>query len=128
MALSEHEQQVLDQIEQALYAEDPKFVAAVQSVRRPPSPGHRWVLLSVLGVLVGLLIVMVGLVLKLIPLGVVGFVLMVTACAYATASIRRRVVGPPSPGVGPVRASKSRRGGGIRARMEQRLRRRFDQS
>jgi len=34
MALSEHEQRLLDQIEQALYAEDPKFAANVRSVRR----------------------------------------------------------------------------------------------
>ena len=33
MPLSEHEQRLLDQIEQALYADDPKFAATVRSAR-----------------------------------------------------------------------------------------------
>ena len=32
--LSEHEQRLLDEIEQALYAEDPKFASSVRSARR----------------------------------------------------------------------------------------------
>ena len=37
MPLSEHEQRLLDQIERALYAEDPKFVSTVRGgrLRRP---------------------------------------------------------------------------------------------
>ena len=54
MPLSDHEQRLLDQIEQALYAEDPKFASAVRSARnalpRAPIAGAR----ASLGVIAGL--------------------------------------------------------------------------
>ncbi|MFT3662026.1 MAG: DUF3040 domain-containing protein [Gordonia sp. (in: high G+C Gram-positive bacteria)] len=58
MPLSEHEQRMLDEIESALYAEDPKFVSSVskQRVGRPDGR-RRWqaalLLLIGLGLLVG---------------------------------------------------------------------------
>ncbi len=40
MPLSEHEQRMLDQIESALYAEDPKFASSVRGgAFRAPSAG-----------------------------------------------------------------------------------------
>ena len=122
MPLSEHEQRLLDQIEQALYAEDPKFASAVRSARAR-SRRRRWIVISVLGVFVGLATILVGLTAKLIVLGVLGFVLIVAACGYATAMMRGR------PAAGPARAdAQSRRPAGLRSRMEERLRRRFDES
>ena len=53
MPLSEHEQRLLDQIERALYAEDPKFASTVRGGRlRRPSRRRRiqGVVLFVLGV------------------------------------------------------------------------------
>ena len=42
MPLSEHEQRLLDQIERALYAEDPKFVSTVRGGRlRKPTRRRR---------------------------------------------------------------------------------------
>ena len=42
MPLSEHEQRLLDQIERALYAEDPKFASNVRGARlRSPSRRRR---------------------------------------------------------------------------------------
>lgn len=122
MPLSEHEQRLLDQIEQALYAEDPKFASAVRSARSR-SRRRRWIIISVLGVFVGLATVLVGLAAKLIVLGVLGFVLIVAACGYATAMLRGR------PAAAPGRAdAQARRPAGLRSRMEERLRRRFDES
>lgn len=123
MALSEHEQRLLDQIEQALYAEDPKFASAVRSARARRYHPRRWIALSIIGVLAGLAIVLVGLAAKLVFLGVIGFVLIVGACAYAMASFSRR----SSPQQG-ASSEKARRTGGVRARMEERLRRRFDET
>lgn len=122
--LSEHEQRLLDQIEQALYAEDPKFASAVRSARSR-SRTRRTITFAVLGVLVGLGLVLVGLVTSVIVLSIVGFVLLVGAVGLGVQSLRTRSSAPD-----PLSASGSRaqRPGGLRTRMEDRLRRRFDES
>jgi uncharacterized membrane protein YecN with MAPEG domain len=98
MALSEHEQRLLDQIEQALYAEDPKFAANVRSVRRRRSSlSRRWIPISIAGVLVGLAVVLVGLIAKQVAVSVVGFVLIVASCAYAAGMISRKSQPAPPP-------------------------------
>jgi Protein of unknown function (DUF3040) len=124
VSLSEHEQKLLDQIEQALYAEDPKFASAVRSARSR-SRTRRSIVLSVLGVLVGLGLVLVGLVANLIVLSVVGFVLVVAACGWAAQSLRGH---PVTPSDGAPQPGRSPRQTGLRTRMEDRLRRRFDES
>jgi hypothetical protein len=122
--LSEHEQRLLDQIEQALYAEDPKFASTVRSARRRRRfrPG---LIGCGLGVVAGLGLVLVGLITTIIALSVVGFVLLVASCGYAAQLIRGR---GDAVGTGPQRASgKPARPANLRTRMEGRLRRRFDQ-
>lgn len=126
MPLSEHEQRLLDEIEQALYAEDPKFAASVRSVRRPMR-ARRLLILCALGVVAGLGLVLVGLITRLIPLSVVGFVLVVGACGFGATRLRGRERGASSrettsPTVRNIRPT------GLRGRMEDRLRRRFDES
>jgi Protein of unknown function (DUF3040) len=121
--LSEHEQRLLDEIEQALYAEDPKFASAVRSARAH-SRLRRSVVLCALGVVVGLGLVLVGLLANIIALSVVGFVLVVGAFGYGAQTLRARTANP-GPGRSPARAPRS---GGLRSRMEDRLRRRFDEN
>lgn len=126
MPLSEHEQRLLDEIEQALYAEDPKFASSVRSAR---ARRHRLrfrstALLCVLGVLGGLGLVLVGLLSNIIVLSVLGFVLLVGACGYAVQAVRHGR--SPAPAAGQDRASS--RPTSLRARMEDRMRRRFDES
>ena len=90
MPLSDREQEMLDQIEQALYAEDPKFAASVRSAQR--SRGRRWFALCVIGVLAGLGTVLAGLTMKGtgvgIGLGVAGFLLIVASCLCRDAAHR----------------------------------------
>ncbi|PZS32407.1 MAG: hypothetical protein DLM58_09955 [Pseudonocardiales bacterium] len=124
MPLSEHEQKLLDQIEQALYAEDPKFASAVRSARSR-SRTRRSLVLCILGVLVGLGMVLVGLVANIIVLSVVGFVLVVGACGYAGQSLRSH---PTGSNEGMPQLGRSPRQAGLRTRMEDRLRRRFDEN
>jgi Flp pilus assembly protein TadB len=122
--LSDHEQRLLDQIEQALYAEDPKFASAVRSARSR-SRIRRSVALCVFGVLVGLGLVLVGLIANVIVLSVVGFVFVVGACGLAVQAFRNKT----SSGIenGP-QVGKAAKQTGLRTRMEDRLRRRFDES
>jgi Flp pilus assembly protein TadB len=121
--LSEHEQRLLEQIEQALYAEDPKFASAVRSGRSRLHT-RRWIILATVGVLAGLAVLLVGLTAKLIVLGVVGFVLIVASCVYVATMLTSKSSGRNAE-VGNA-ASKSRRPG-VRSRMEDRLRKRFEQ-
>jgi hypothetical protein len=122
--LSDHEQRLLDEIEQALYAEDPKFAASVRSARTR-SHTRRSVLLCVVGIAAGLALVLVGLFTNLIALSVVGFVLIVGACGYAAQTLRGRSRAVAGPTGGTSRVPRG--GGGLRSRMEDRLRRRFDE-
>jgi Flp pilus assembly protein TadB len=121
--LSDHEQRLLDEIEQALYAEDPKFAASVRSARRR-SRTRRSAVLCVFGVAAGLALVLVGLITNLIVLSVFGFVFVVAACGYAVQVVRgrgRSTTAQPATG-----GSRVAREGGLKGRMEERLRRRFD--
>jgi hypothetical protein len=122
--LSDHEQRLLDQIEQALYAEDPKFASAVRSARAR-SRTRRSVILSITGVLAGLALVLAGLVSSLVVISVVGFVLVVAACGYAVQSLRTRATSGIENGPS---GGKGARPSGLRTRMEDRLRRRFDEN
>jgi len=120
--LSDHEQRLLDEIEQALYAEDPKFAASVRSARAR-SRTRRSALLCAVGVLAGLALVLVGLITNLIVLSVVGFVLVVGSCGYAAQLLRGR---DSSAGGAVASSLPPSRSGGIKSRMEDRLRRRFE--
>ncbi len=127
MPLSEHEQRLLDEIEQALYAEDPKFASSVRSVRTRRRV-RTSMLLCVVGVLAGLGLVLVGLLANVVALSVVGFVLLVGAVGYATQSLRHRDNVESVPGVAPNSAARVGRSSSLRARMEDRMRRRFDEN
>lgn len=132
MPLSEHEQRMLDQIESALYAEDPKFASSVRGgTLRPPSARRR-VLGAVLFV-VGLALLVSGVPLKDILVGgfpvlsVVGFVLMFAGVVFAiTGPVGGK--GVPVGEATPIRSRKSKgSGGSFTTRMEERFRRRFEE-
>jgi DUF3040 family protein len=124
--LSEHEQRLLEQIEQALYAEDPKFASSVRSAR-PRSRTRTMLALSVIGVVAGLAIVLVGLTKNIIPVGVVGFVLIVGSCLAAVSALRGpKQTGPISMTTRGAESGKQSRPTGIRSKMEDRMRRRFE--
>ena len=75
MPLSEHEQRLLEQMERALYAEDPKFASSLRSAG--PRPGvRRTAVLGVLAALAGVVALIAGAATGIIAIGVVGFVLM----------------------------------------------------
>ena len=126
MPLSEHEQRLLDQIEQALYAEDPKFVSSVRSAR-PRSRVRMMLALSAIGVLLGLAVVLIGLTENLIVVGVLGFVLIVGSCVAAASALR----GPRQSTAAAINTTASNaasRQNNLRTKMEDRMRRRFEEN
>lgn len=80
MALSEREQQMLAEMEQALYAEDPGFAS---QMRRGRGPGdRRRLIIGIIGVGLGLALVVVG-INTTFWFGALGFALIVASVALA---------------------------------------------
>jgi len=129
MPLSDHEQRLLEQIEQALYAEDPKFATSV-AARKVRSHPRRKVVLAVFGAIIGLALAASGVMLHWSVI-VVGFVLLVGSVTFAVTVVRgakaESEVQESSGGRSGGGAGRSARPEGLRRRMEQRFRRRYEQ-
>jgi hypothetical protein len=149
--LSEHEQRQLDQIEQALYAEHPRFARAVRAAD-PQVHYKRRVICAALVFVVGLALLLYGVAISQPWISVVGFVVMLTACYWAASSYRRmtgiatgrvavslkeakpsrkeRLAAKEPSRRGEKRGEKrgGRRSGGIGERLEERWRRRQEDS
>jgi Protein of unknown function (DUF3040) len=124
--LSEHEQRQLEQIEQALYADYPRFANAVRA-SDPRVHYKRRVIYAAFGFLLGVGMLLAGVVTKYIWIGVAGFVVMLACSMWALTSYRH-MTGAATTGRGPARA-KERRGSraaspGMMERLEERWRRR----
>ncbi|MEV4171393.1 MULTISPECIES: DUF3040 domain-containing protein [unclassified Nonomuraea] len=132
MPLSEHEQRLLDQIEQALYAEDPKWANTVR-ISDPRSHYKRRLVKASIGFALGVVIMMVGVVMSLIPLGVGGFVVMLAACLWGLSSWKKMNgfgdAATAASGTAVPPGKQARRGnrGSFMERMEERWRRRHDE-
>jgi protein-S-isoprenylcysteine O-methyltransferase Ste14 len=127
MPLSEHEQRLLDQIERALYAEDPKFASTVGRARlRRPSRRRR--IQGAALFVVGVALLVLGVVVQQFWFGgfpavsLLGFLVMFFGALMTLTAIRRG--GDSAEGADgknqPGRSSFSQR-------MEERFRKRFDQ-
>lgn len=155
MPLSEHEQRLLEQIEQALYAEDPKFASLYRSTDLR-SHYRRRAVRSAVVFLAGLGLLLAGVTTAIVAMGVAGFVVMLASASLIVASLQRmngrgtpqpapadvppgagaaasggRVVAMPARrrlrfGRRPDRRAAPRGSGSIIARLEERFLRRFD--
>jgi hypothetical protein len=85
--LSEHEQRQLEQIEQALYSEDPKFVHAVRS-SDPRVHYKRRAVQAVAGFVLGVGLLLGGVISQYIWVGVAGFLVMLVCSMWALTSYR----------------------------------------
>lgn len=123
MPLSDNEQRLLEQMERALYAEDPKFASAMRGANRRPGAGRR---LAIGGtcIVLGLVVLVFGVADNNIPIGVLGFVCMLGGTAYAVSSKRRGPVGVVN-AAGTVRAP-AKRNNRNKASFMQRLEQRWD--
>ncbi|HEY3870999.1 MAG TPA: DUF3040 domain-containing protein [Actinocrinis sp.] len=108
MPLSEHEQRLLEQMERALHAEDPKFASALQGGKLRKRLRRRAVL-ALFCALAGGALIGYGVVDKRAALDVAGGAVVV-ACVWLAWSIWRRV---PAPGqIVPAFRLRPRRSGG----------------
>jgi hypothetical protein len=136
--LSEHEQRLLDQIERALYQEDPKFASTVRSTDLRTHMKRR-MRRAALVLTIGVVVMLTGLVSNIPAVGILGFVVMVGALALALSSWKRLGTAPTQGlrVVGSDRPAKDRRtksstassssSGGIMSRLEERWKRRWDE-
>ena len=143
MPLSEHEQRLLDQIERALYQEDPKFASTVRATDLRTHMRRR-LRRAALVLVLGFAILLTGLlafkgVLSTV-VGVLGFVVMVGALLLAMTAWKRlqpggadlhSVDGPDRPRGTSRKVGRSGKpssgGGGIMSRLEERWKRRWDE-
>jgi hypothetical protein len=133
--LSEHERRQLEQIEQALRADDPRFADAVAAAD-PRVHYRRRVIAAALGFVAGVGLLLAGVVINVIALAVAGFVVMLGCSLWAVNSYRRmtgvttgrvpakgRSSGEGRPAAKGRRAGKQA-GSGLMGRLEERWRRR----
>lgn len=123
--LSEHEQRLLDQIEQALYAEDPKWANTVR-ISDPRSHYKRRLVKASIGFALGVVLLMVGAVAAQIWLGAAGFVVMLATCLWGLSSWKRMNGFGDSPPTARGRGRRPQRQS-FMERMEERWRRRHDE-
>ena len=115
MPLSENEQRLLEQMERALYAEDPKFATSLRG-KDPRSNFRRRMVLCALGFVAGLVMLTFGQFLH-VAVGIAGFVLMLASTFFAVTGYRA-VTGSAPLGVvdsSGVRRSAPRTGTGRRS-------------
>ncbi len=148
MPLSEEELRLLEQMERALVAEDPKFASTLRGTRIRQH-ARRQMIAGILVFLVGVTLLMSGAVLKIIPLGIFGFVVMLASAYFTLTSWRgqnRAAFQPdargdsPEQGLRVVQGGKSAKSkskgkppkpqkhGSMMERFEERWRRRRDQN
>ncbi|MFI9765585.1 DUF3040 domain-containing protein [Streptomyces sp. NPDC052415] len=126
MPLSEHEQRMLEQMERALYAEDPKFATALEGSGLRPYTRRR-VYQAVAGFLVGIALLMAGMVAKQVWLSVVGFLVMLGCAVLAVTGWRKAPKPGEQPAGGPQASRQGRTKRSMMDRIEQRWQRRRDE-
>lgn len=127
MPLSEYEQRVLEQMERQLTSDDPRLANTLMSRGRRPVARYA---VAITGVALGLLLLVAGAAGSMWWLGVLGFVVMFAAVAFAFAAPRRNgptgVVGADGKVTKPSGSTATRKRG-FMSRFEERWDRRRDE-
>jgi len=123
--LSEHEQRQLEQIEQALYREDPKFGRLVRS-SDPRVHYKRKLAQSLIGVIAGAGLIAAGVVTHRVYLEAAGAVIAALSLVWAMVSWRRHLARVrPARTKAPAKGQPRRPGQTRRARMMERMEERW---
>lgn len=129
MPLSEHEQRLLEQMERALYAEDPKLASTLRGANLRHNQRRR-IALGTLGLVVGLGLLLAGVTLGW-GVGLAGFLVMLASAWWVMGAWRSGSAASPVTGHGPaapadeLRAKRAKAPRtGVMDRFEERWRRR----
>jgi hypothetical protein len=87
--LSEEELRLLEQMERALVEEDPKFASTLRGTSMRSVARRRAIIAGVVFV-AGVAVMMTGVVMQLIPVGIVGFLIMLGSATLGLSVIRGR--------------------------------------
>jgi hypothetical protein len=123
--LSEHEQRLLEQMERALYADDPKLASTLRGAHLR-SYDRRRVIGGAVGLLLGLGLLLAGVASGKAVIGVAGFLVMLGSAWLVMAGYRSRsAANQATPTAGePKGKARKARSAGFMDRMEQRWDRR----
>ena len=93
MPLSENEQRLLEQMERALAAEDPKFASALRG--RPSLAGKRFAGFAIALLVIGVGMIVAAVAIPLTPVGIIGFAAILIGVLVLTAP-KPQIPGSPS--------------------------------
>ena len=129
MPLSEEELRLLEQMERALVEEDPKFASTLRGTSLR-SIARRRAIIAGVAFVIGVGVMMTGVVAQLIPVGIVGFLIMLASATIGLTAIRgQRSGGPaPAPSTDEAASGLSLIQGGRRERRPRQQRQRSDGS
>jgi len=124
VALSDREQKLLEQMEKALYAEDPKFASSLRRSGLTIAPGERrHVILGLLALMAGLGLVFGSVVSKTVIVGIPGFLLVLTGFVFIARGLQEPVAAAtPTPSKVRNRSKNSK----LMSRLEERWQQRRD--
>ena len=140
MPLSEEELRLLEQMERALVAEDPKLASTLRGTTLRQAARRRAIVAGLVFA-IGIGVLMTGAITRFWQIGILGFVIMLGSATVALSSLRGQRAGAPSAavsahpsGLGVIdggrsfrRSRASRSSGSFMGRIEDRWRRRKDQ-
>ncbi len=129
MPLSEHEQRLLEQMERALYQEDPKFASSLRD-GGPRRGNRRHIVLGVLLVLAGLGALIGGVAITAgagTTLGILGFVLMLAGAYLVVRALRTPAADPAAAGATEAAPRSPAPKHGFMDNLEERFKRRRDE-
>ncbi|WP_088289345.1 DUF3040 domain-containing protein [Kineosporia sp. A_224] len=125
MPLSDNEQRLLEQMERALYAEDPKFASTMRGANRRAGAGRK-ILIGAAAISLGLVGLVAGVAGKNYVLAILGFIFMLAGTAYAVSSQRKGGPAGVVSAAGTVKGRPVKRRGGGNGSFMQRLEDRWD--
>lgn len=126
MPLSENEQKLLEQMERALSAEDPRFASHMKGGTRPAASRRR-IALGIGGLVLGLVLVVLGVATSTVIYGGVGFAIMVAGVAWAMTPPRRSLSAVDGQATRPTRAPRRGKGAGRRGKRQGTLNERMEE-
>ena len=125
MALSEHEEALLQQMEEALYAEDPRFASRIEKTKSR-GLGRGRVVAGVVAGVAGLALVVFSAMSSSIWLGAVGFAIMVAGIVYAITPSKTKLAAVASDGTTKPRSGKAKAASAKQATFMERLEERWE--